>query len=573
MALLILGSPILTAACARGPDAVAALDPMPPVAGTCTRPPESSEIQNPPALYSRSGVLSVALSFQTTTDPQGRTLFCFLTADGLQNPALHVLPGDTLVVTVTNNTPQGDFMMTLDAPCNDAQMYMSSTNIHYHGTNVSPACGSDEVIQTVVNSGEAYQYTLDFPADEPSGLYWYHPHVHGVSDPMVMGGATGALVVDGIENFQPGVLDMTWQTIVIRDQRQFANLPEGPGNCGFGVPFRDVTVNDVPVNSHRTSLHSPVVIFKPAMLTVPPNAPQFWRVANTSADTILDLRVVYDQVPQTLYLVAIDGVPVNSQDGTGPSSFVPVTNFRLPPASRVEFVVDMPPADVGLAMLLTNNIDTGPDGDCDPTRPLIVLNPSGDAKPRGPDTQAIRALPAGNGRRFAGLKEAPVTAQRTVFFAENNAAEQFFMTVQGQPNKLFDPNQPPGIVTTQGAVEQWTVQNQTLENHEFHIHQIHFLVQSQNFSPQAPGITGQYLDMIEVPAWSGSGPYPSVTLLMDFRGAVVGDFVFHCHILNHEDNGMMNIIRVLPANGAKAVKARKPPRSSAPAKPEAKHRH
>ena len=41
-------------------------------------------------------------------------------------------------------------------------------------------------------------------------------------------------------------------------------------------------------------------------------------------------------------------------------------------------------------------------------------------------------------------------------------------------------------------------------------------------------------------------PYPSVTLRMDFRGPDIGDFVYHCHILDHEDGGMMAIIRVLP---------------------------
>ena len=51
---------------------------------------------------------------------------------------------------------------------------------------------------------------------------------------------------------------------------------------------------------------------------------------------------------------------------------------------------------------------------------------------------------------------------------------------------------------------------------------------------------------MNVPYWSGKGPYPSVTLLMDFRGPITGDFVYHCHILNHEDQGMMAIIRVLP---------------------------
>ena len=50
--------------------------------------------------------------------------------------------------------------------------------------------------------------------------------------------------------------------------------------------------------------------------------------------------------------------------------------------------------------------------------------------------------------------------------------------------------------------------------------------------------------MIQVPAWDKKGPYPSVTLRIDFRGPDIGDFVFHCHIVNQEDLGMMNIIRV-----------------------------
>jgi Multicopper oxidase len=66
----------------------------------------------------------------------------------------------------------------------------------------------------------------------------------------------------------------------------------------------------------------------------------------------------------------------------------------------------------------------------------------------------------------------------------------------------------------------------------------------------APGILGQYLDMVEVPTWDGNPahPYPSVTLRIDFRGHDVGIFVFHCHILGHEDLGMMNIIQVVPSD-------------------------
>ena len=50
-----------------------------------------------------------------------------------------------------------------------------------------------------------------------------------------------------------------------------------------------------------------------------------------------------------------------------------------------------------------------------------------------------------------------------------------------------------------------------------------------------------------VPYWTGTGPYPSLTVRADFRGPDIGDFVYHCHILGHEDGGMMATIRVLPA--------------------------
>ncbi|HEY2106535.1 MAG TPA: multicopper oxidase domain-containing protein [Candidatus Binataceae bacterium] len=119
------------------------------------------------------------------------------------------------------------------------------------------------------------------------------------------------------------------------------------------------------------------------------------------------------------------------------------------------------------------------------------------------------------------------------------------------------PTNPPAVVTTQGSVEDWEVENRAQENHEFHFHQIHFMVLSQdnfqiNGSQPVKALQGQLMDMIELPYWDGTPahPYPKVTLRMDFRGPDIGDFVYHCHILNHEDQGMMAIIRVLPGTGA-----------------------
>jgi FtsP/CotA-like multicopper oxidase with cupredoxin domain len=153
--------------------------------------------------------------------------------------------------------------------------------------------------------------------------------------------------------------------------------------------------------------------------------------------------------------------------------------------------------------------------------------------------------------RFGGLASIVPNTTRSLYLDEKTfidvknpfveAFTEFFITVDGQQEVLFNPNNPPAIITQQGAVEDWTIANHTMETHMFHMHQIHFLVLAIN-GVAVPD--GQYLDTIQVPYWTGTGPYPSVTLRMDFRGATVGDFVYHCHILAHEDGGMMATIRV-----------------------------
>jgi FtsP/CotA-like multicopper oxidase with cupredoxin domain len=155
--------------------------------------------------------------------------------------------------------------------------------------------------------------------------------------------------------------------------------------------------------------------------------------------------------------------------------------------------------------------------------------------------------------RFEGLETAHVTARRRLYFSEDNPTSQFYITVEGATPTLFSPANPPAIVTTQGSVEDWTIQNRTLENHEFHMHQTHFLLLAQNDfgingSRPDDAIRGQFMDMVQIPFWDGNPrhPFPSVTIRMDFRGFDIGDFVYHCHIAEHEDHGMMAIIRVLP---------------------------
>jgi FtsP/CotA-like multicopper oxidase with cupredoxin domain len=508
-----------------------------------------------------------------------------MTPSGLENPTLHVRPGDTLNITVTNNTPfseVGDTDETFNAPnCGDNTfeqqvgtgtqgfaMSGGSMNIHYHGTNTTPQCHGDNVVKTLINPGHTFQYSVQFPTNEPPGLYWYHPHVHGLAELALLGGASGALVVDGIENVQPAVQRLRQRILVFRDQAQVQGLGEGPGNCGVDVPFQDITINNVAIDSHQDPVTGSVT-FTPAVLSMEAGDTEFWRVSNSTADSILDLQVLYDGVPQTLQIVGIDAVPVNSQDGTAPGSLISVKDYRLAVAGRVEFLVQAPGPGVKVAQLFTNNINTGPQGDCDPARAVFnitttTFGPATVAAAANPQSISDGRLPASTHletglNRFGGIRNASVTATRTFQFSEIQPS-QFFITQTsaGQTPMVFDNNNPPSVITTQGSVEHWNVQNIAQENHEFHQHQIHFLVLSQdnyesNGNPHNAAMTGQFADMIEVPYWDNvanpNGPVPQAELLMDFRGPDIGDFVYHCHILSHEDLGMMAIERVCPSTG------------------------
>src|SRR5258708_5677860 len=131
--------------------------PIAPVANPCPRFAAGSVIHNPPSLFSYNGVLNVKFSYQSRIDSAGRTLFCFMTPSGLENPTLHVHPGDTVNVTVTNNTEATPVQMMVNSPnCGAAVMTGSSMNIHYHGTNTPPTCPSDALIKTLINSVQTF---------------------------------------------------------------------------------------------------------------------------------------------------------------------------------------------------------------------------------------------------------------------------------------------------------------------------------------------------------------------------------------------------------------------------------
>ncbi|HEY3639369.1 MAG TPA: multicopper oxidase domain-containing protein [Rhizomicrobium sp.] len=508
-------------------------------------------ITDPPDLYSQNGTLTVTFNYYTTVDQWGRTLFCYATPQGEEAPTLHLNPGDTLNLTLTNlesggPPPAVETVSGKSTVCGSFFMSAQSANLHYHGLNVTPKCHGDEVVHTLVNPGESFQYLIKIPKNEPPGMYWYHAHVHGIASPAVQGGASGAIEVEGIANLQPAVAGLPQRFLVFRDG-PLQNPPQNP-RLAPTAPFWDVSLNFVPV---------PYPSYTPGVIQMKAGAQEFWRVVNASADTVMDLQLLYDGQAQPVQIAVLDGVPTGSQDGHHQGSLITQTDVLIPPAGRAEFIVTGPSSSVKRAVFMTNRIDTGPLGDIDTRRPLAQIQLTNDPKKIPKPILPIAKNIAGN--RFTGVDDSMVTAHRSIYFQESvgtgttrhrppGAGGLFYVTVKGQQNEIYSPDEPPAITTTQGAVEDWVIENHTKEVHEFHIHQIHFLVLAVN-GVAIPPDQQQWRDTFQVPYWTGKGKYPSIKVRMDFRGAVAGEFVYHCHILDHEDAGMMANILVLPRGG------------------------
>ncbi len=508
----------------------------------CPRPQSGATAVNPPELRSRNGVLEVTLHFryEKTVTGQGPQRYCYVSDRGEESPTLRVHRGDRLIIHFHNDLPTSGLSQSQAAmamppstnesnatDCGSGAMSASVTNLHFHGMSVPPTCHQDDVINTRIQPQQDFEYRVKIPRDEPPGLYWYHPHPHGYSERQVQGGASGALIVEGIEQVDPWLAKLPQRVIVLRDQL-LTNL----GTTDITTPAWDVSVNYVPVIYPR---------YQPAVIETTSGSQELWRVVNAGADIIFNLQLLAGGTAQPVQVVALDGVPIK---GSEP----PQTSIFLPPGARAQFVVATPPHGEPMH-LVTTQWDTGPEGDRDPARPLADIVSRDQIASRANATSEKKA-------RYKSERAKPADAddghvQRRLYFSqyvpnpvEGDTSVFYYITVVGQKPALYRMGQAPNIVVHQGDVEDWEVENRALEDHVFHIHQIHFQVVEVDGRPAA---RPEIRDTINLPHWSGSGPYPSVRLRMDFGDPnIVGTFLYHCHILKHEDMGMMGVIQVLP---------------------------
>lgn len=558
---------------------------------TCFRGAEGDEVPQPHDLRSQDGVLKVDLAFRSYPDAKGKTRYCYVTPEGEISPTLRVKPGDTVILILKNEVvattgaiatamsiaaQKLDVSLSVSAQnvshqhaeptpatsCANGAMKPTSTNLHFHGLTVPAVCHQDDVLHTLIEAGDpAYEYRFQIPQDEPPGLYWYHPHIHGYTKAQVLGGASGALIVEGIERAVPELAGLPERVLIIRDQ-DLLN-PDAPpstntGNSlppvvldadgdvmntgtGTGKPAEDLSLNFVPV---------PYPDYPPATITMKPGERQLWRVLNASAITYLSLQLLFDREAQAVAVVALDGVPINTRSTSG-NHFILQTHIGVPPGGRIEFIVKGPQHG-SHATLVTRSVNTGAVGENDPTRPIATIIAKTDAaEPPSILDKSPIPLPPPQSVWLPNVEPARV---RKLYFSETpldprdpNSPTTFYLVVDGQTPKPFDPSsEVPNIVAHQGDVEDWIIENRSQELHAFHIHQVHFaLLEWFGFPVNEPFLR----DTINVPYWDGKNPvYPKVKLRMDFRDPnSVGLFPFHCHLLEHEDSGMMGLIRVEPA--------------------------
>jgi FtsP/CotA-like multicopper oxidase with cupredoxin domain len=569
-AILIGFSLISGALCARD------LQAQEQKAELCPRPQPGSVLSEPPDIRSKGGVLEIHLIAKNVRESDGRTRYCFTDSEGHESPNLRVHPGDHIIIHLknamtdlgadrsagtTSAMPMPMAVANGDLCTKSGGMNLFSTNLHFHGTTIPPTCHQDDVMKTSVQPGEEFEYRFRIPENEPPGLYWYHPHIHGFSKPQVLGGASGALIVEGIERARRELAGLPDRVLIIRDEDLMnPNAPPSKSEpvvphflldrdgdaanngTGFGKPAKDLSINYVPV---------PYPDYPPATIEMKPGERQLWRVLNASAITYLNLEFLVNRAPQPLGLVAMDGVPIGEYRTQSPGDDINwQTHLGIPPGARVEFIAQAP-TEGGSGLLVTRTVDTGPGGENDPNRMLAKVVSTLDApEPRSRLDSSPEPLPAPTQEWLGNV--APVRV-RHLYFSEKLAdpndpasAVEFYLTVEGQTPKMFEMSaKEPNIVAQQGTVEDWIIENRSQELHAFHIHQLHFLLLDYMGRP----VQENFLrDTVNVPYANGRQlTYPSVRIRVDFRDPnTVGTFPYHCHLLEHEDRGMMGTIQVVP---------------------------
>jgi suppressor of ftsI len=434
-------------------------------------------LAHPTEIRSANGVLNAAITCAPGQAQLGEYAFPGLLYNGTYlPPLLRARLGDTLLVSFKNALP--------DDP----------SNLHYHGMSVSPQGSSDNVF-IHVHPGHRFDYKVDIPARgrQRPGLFWYHPHLHGVVAKQILGGMSGGLVVDGFETLFP--------------------IAQGLQERFFLIKHAELGGGEViSVNGQL----NPIVRIRPGEM-------QFWRIAHIGATLFIKFQI--EGMP--LYALAMDGHPRSRP--------ARMTEFFMGPGQRIDAIAVGPQAgEYAMRTISFQNQAWKPP---DPPQLLATIVSEGSGVAGAQAESDVLAQRVASPRWIDEVRSAAIARRRTLVYSRTPDRRVFMIDGRVMQEDRIDQT------VKLGDTGEWTVINTDQQYHSFHIHQTGFLVTEINGTRQTEDSLRDTFPML--PA-TDSGPSVLKVVIPFTDPVIVGRFVYHCHAVDHEDKGMMGVIEVVP---------------------------
>ena len=468
-------------------------------AGMGAQPIGASEglpLVEPEVRRSVRGELSTTLRVRYAYQDVGGVRLYVRTYDGMiPGPTLRVRPGDLLKIRLVNELPPNRDLHPTD---HNIPHQFNTTNLHTHGLNVSPSGIADNVLRDM-EPGHTYEIEVPIHASHTPGTYWYHPHRHGSADVQIASGMAGALIVEGDFEDVPEIAQAQERVLIV----QYPTFDDLGMIEHFETVWPTAAARMVTINGQLV----PTIRMQPGEV-------QRWRIVHAGFHDLTPIGL--DE--HLLHEIAADGIPlprVRAQE-----------SILLTPGQRTDVLVRAGAPGTYALRSLPYDQGFGPNR----TWVLARVVVAGDARPMDLPT-ALPPVP------HAPIRDDELTGTRQLTFSARLPASEddddfhhFGFMIDG---RQFDPQRVDHRIPL-GAVEEWTIANLQDADHPFHIHVTDFQVTAINGQPLAEPI---WRDTVNVPRLG------SATVRMRFE-EFTGRFVLHCHILNHEDLGMMQLVEV-----------------------------
>lgn len=486
----------------------------PPAIDIPSIPP--AQLVQPPVLRSSAGNLTTDFNVSYVTGPiptpLGSRNSKLRTWNGfVGGPTLRVRPGDRLVVNLTNTLPVNTDPIP---PDHNTPHHFNTLNLHTHGLHVSP--GQDNVLLDLM-PGEKFTYAYDIPADHPCGTFWYHAHKHGCTAMHLLSGMAGLLIVEGEVDNDPLVGLATDLDCVISEINLGGIGNETDPNTIYEVP-------DYVKPSPFASADSYFLVngqYQPT-LTVNPGRTFRLRVLNASARNTMPLSIPGAK----LNLISLDGITLPATRE--------VDTVRLAPANRADIIVRF---DQAGSFQLKKLAFTGGGGN--PTPEAVLMNFTVSGADQGMPLPTTLTTP----KSLPDITAAEVTESRTLTYAVSPTGGPLVGGVAAANFTMDGARFSPTVINQTinlNSVIEWTLVNTSgaWHSHHIHINPFQVIATSDGMLNGNPLTQPVWADTVNVP------PMGSVTMRQrypDFPGL----FVQHCHVLVHEDIGMMQLVNVV----------------------------